>query len=282
MSMNRRTLMKLSAAGAAALAAGRRPATASAGTVDQVRDSALRYFTERGFEEVPPLDLITGDAFNGGILYDDSRSERPAGKSVSVQYAARTEDIEDKARPGVLAGFNVIVLRDSDADAPGGLFEQVMDFLVGDQGLDPDRMMFVSTEVFRPHAERVDMVKPERVLERPLAEARATGDGSGYFAPKGHPFHPAFDSVAIYYPLPGEGSDPATAYPPSGYIEIAEIGLSPEDKAGAIGLERLAMARGAPAPSYKDTQQELLRVLETESRSRGKPLPPGYAVFASL
>jgi hypothetical protein len=274
--------MALSAAGAAALAAGGKSASASAGSIDQVRNSALRYFTDRGYQEIPPLDLITGDDFNGGIRYDDTRPGQAAVKTVSVQYAARTDDVADRGRPGVLAGFNIIVFQDPGAETPGSLIEQVMEILVSDQGLDPDRMMFVSTEVFRPVAERIDTVNPDRIFERPLAEAREAGDGSGYFAPKGHPLHPASDSVAIYYPLPGEGSEPSTAYPPSGYFEIAEIGLSREYKIGAIGLERLAIAKGVPAPSFKDTQQELLRALEMESESRGKPLPPGYAVFASL
>lgn len=278
--LSRRKLLTLSAAGAAVLATGNGKASASADGIDAIQESVQRYFGSRGHVRIPPLGLITGHAFNGGIRYDETRDKPVAGKSICTQYAARIEDIEERDRPGVLAGFNIIALQDSTAQAPGALFDGVIDFLVGEQDLDPGRMMFVSTEVFRPHAERIDAVMAERVLERREEEARQAGDGSGYFAPEGHPFAPGCHTVAIYHPLPGEGSEPATGYPLPGYVEIAEVSLSPGDQVAAIGLERLAVAKGIKAMNFEDSLQELLRALRKEAESRGTALPPGYEVFA--
>lgn len=49
-----------------------------------------------------------------------------------------------------------------------------------------------------------------------------------------------------------------------------------------LGLERLALAEGAPVPDFEESRLNLLRLIEDEAERTGKPLPDGYAMFASL
>lgn len=284
MRCNRRDMIKFSAAGAATLVVGGYAASAAPMPIDDIRSSALAYFGKAGFVELPPLSLITDHAFNGGLRYDDTRPAMLPHGWISIQPATRIEDIAERHRPGVLAGFTIIGLQGAPGDERGALFDRMIDFLVEARGLDAGKMLFVSTELFRPHVERSDRVRADRVVERPLAEAQAAGDGSGYFAPKGHPYQPKVLSVGVYYPLSGAAQRQPMSYPPQGYIEIAEIDISPENdkpKCGGIGLERLAMAEGKPIPDFERSRRDLLRAIEAEARRTGKPLPPGYATFAA-
>jgi hypothetical protein len=164
-----------------------------------------------------------------------------------------------------------------------------MDFLVSQEGLDPEKLVFVSTDMFRPYRDRFAAAKAGRFIERSREEAYATGDGSGYFAPKGHPLAPSYPTVGVYYPDPRDvAAVDDLAYPPAGHIEIAEVGISPLDQAattyegGGLGLERLAMAEGEDIPDFEETWLNLLRVIEDEAERTGKPLPDGYTKFASL
>jgi hypothetical protein len=285
MTLNRRSLIGLSAAGAATFAIGGRIGTAMAAT-DEILGSALAYFGELGFAGLPPLSMITGDDFNGGLRFDESRPDVPSQNSITIQFAARTGDIAEHRRPGVLAGFNIIGLQNSAEAEPGSLVGHVMNFLIEERMLDPARMRFVSTELFRPHLESAAGVTTDRFLERPLGEAHAAGDGSGYFAPEGHPYSPTFATVGVYYPISETAADADFSYPPEDYIEIAEIGLGEPGRSrhegAGIGLERLAMAEGDDLPDFKESRLNLLQIIEDEARRTGKALPPGYTQFASL
>lgn len=53
-------------------------------------------------------------------------------------------------------------------------------------------------------------------------------------------------------------------------------------EAAGIGLERVAIAEDKPIPDFEESRLNLLRIIEDEARREGKPLPPGYAMFASL
>jgi hypothetical protein len=168
------------------------------------------------------------------------------------------------------------------------MFDLVMDFLVSRRGLEPARMLFVSTELFKPILGRLDGIGAEQFLERTVDEAEAAGDGSGFFAPEGHPYQPEIPTVGIYYRLSEPEPTGELSYPPEGYIEIAEVVIAPIDgqpdgpEGAGIGLERLAMAEEKSVPDFEDTRLNLLRIIEDEARREGKPLPPGYAMFASL
>lgn len=284
MILNRRHMIGLSAAGAAGVALG--VPRASAAATDDIRADALAYFGKQGFVEVPPLSLITGHAFNGGLRYDDTGVAHTQPRWISIQPAARVEDIAQRARPGVLAGFHVIVLRQPDA-GDDDMLVRVVGYLVDERKLDPTKLVFVSTEHFKPHLTRKNVMRGGRFVERSMADAKAAGDGSGVFAPKDHPHNPNLNTVGLYYPVRGATPPATLQYPPQGHLEIAEIeiperGTKAASQLAAIGLERLAMAEGKPSPDFEGSRRDLLKAIEQEAKRTGKPLPPGYQAFAKL
>jgi hypothetical protein len=288
MDLTRRTLIRGTATGVAALAIGGRGASAAASATDEIREHALRYFGGEGFALSPPLGMIIDSAFNGGLRYDESRQMPPETPTMIVQSAARIDDIAERERPGVLAVFTIFAIIQPGPAKPGMLISHIMNFLVHERKLDPERMLFVSTERFRPLIGELDDVTAERVLERTFEEARAAGDGSGFFAPAGHPYAPALATVGIYYRMPGTAMGGDLSYPPEGYVEIAEVGIAPlgdspdGPQIGGFGVERVAMAEGETIPDFGETQLNLLRIIEDEAARTGKDLPPGYTMFASL
>ncbi|MHA7777093.1 hypothetical protein [Roseibium sp. M-1] len=289
MTLSRRHLLELSLAGAAGLAAGAGAALAAQQSAAPVADRLLLDFADhfhaRGYAVIDALPLITGDGFNGGLRYDDSRMEALGGKSVFIQPAARTADMTHRGEPGVLALFTICGLHHPAPAEPGQLFGALLTFLVERAGIDPEKLVFVSTEVFAPYGETHDAVRAGKLLLRPRSEAMADGEGSGYFSPAEHPAKPAFDTVSLHYPLTGLTA-PGVETPLDGYAEIAEIGITALDGAetgpetGGFGLERLVMAGGGPVPDFEASREKLLRLIEQEAERDGKDLPPGYHVFA--
>jgi hypothetical protein len=288
MDLTRRRVIHLSAAGAAVLTVGSRFALAASAPADDVRDNALRYFGGHGFAETPPLEMITDSAFNGGLRYDETTPNPPSAPTVTVQTAARVDDIAERERPGVLAAFTIFGIALPGTAKPGLLLSSVMDFLMTERKLDPGRILLVSTEYFRPLVDQVDGIDAYRMFERSAEEAKAAGDGSGFFAPKGHPYAPQEATVGIYYRLPDAEEGAELSYPPEDHIEIAEVGIAPfggdpnRPQVAAIGMERMAMAEGEAIPDFEETRLNLLRIIEDEARRTGKDLPPGYTMFASL
>jgi hypothetical protein len=285
---NRRSVMRL-CAGAAAAVAMRAPShAASDSTTDAVREDAVYDLTGLGYTELPPLPLITGDAFNGGIRYDETRPDNPAGAWLTVQRCARVDDIAEMDRPGVLASFTLLGLGVSKPRHQGVVFEHILHFLTTQRGLDPSRIVYVSTELFRPYRDTYEIARAGRFIERPLAEAKAAGDGSGYFRPEGHPLQPEIPTVGIYYPLPDTEPAESLALPLDGYLEIGEASALPLDagtvqpEGGGLGLERLVMVAGGDAPGFEESRLSLLAACQAEADRDGKPLPPGYADFDAL
>jgi len=75
--------------------------------------------------------------------------------------------------------------------------------LIVEQGLSRERMVLVSTEWFAPYRPRVAALgfAASQIVERPLEEALAARDGSGFYARAGHPSAPAIPTVFIHYAL---------------------------------------------------------------------------------
>jgi hypothetical protein len=285
MTLDRRQMMGLSAAGVAGVMVPSLPALAqsNAGTSGKFLD----HFSAGGFKTLEPLNLITGDAFNGGFRYDDTRASYPATSTACIQPACRVEDAANAGTPGVLALFNIMVLNVPKPSRPGEVLRQIVEYLVVDQNLDPEKLVFVSTEVFEQHLNQSDILQKGRFLKREIDVARAAGDGSGYFAPMGHPLSPSYATVSIHFPLDA-GTSADLTYPLPGHLEIAEISLGEPGAAGVnseiggIGLERLALAQGKQAPTFNESRTALLETLRQEVARTGGDLPPGYSVFADL
>jgi len=245
----------------------------------------VRHFSGKGAKVLDPLPLMTGVGFNGGLRYDDTRPSYPDGMSVCVQPSCRVEDAGKAGDPGVLALFHIAVLNLPVSAGPGEAIRQLMRFAVETEKLDPEKFVFVSTEVFEPHFTNDPLLQKGRFVQRALEEARAAGDGSGFFSPDGHPDTDGFNSVSVHYPV-GERADGPLAYPLSGFLEIGEISLADAASGtsgtvgGGFGLERLAIASGQQAPDYSESRARLFNLVKQEATATGIALPEGLKAFA--
>ena len=130
------------------LAAGQ---SSASGLSTSGRD-AVSYFRDLGYTEINPLDLITGDDFNDGVRFDDSRPDGlPDGKSVVLQNCIRMEDVNDHDRPDVLPYFHILNLNVNEPYPRGAVLRETLEFLINQVNLDTDRLVFVSTDVFIPY-----------------------------------------------------------------------------------------------------------------------------------
>lgn len=291
MATNRRHFLRLAsgltaAAAGLGLGAGGAMAAETLSDAEAERRALLSHFAGLGYRELPGLDLITGHAFNGGLRYDDTIAETAAGKTMRLQFCGRVEDIARKGTPGVLAGFNIIAFRSETPNFDGELLVLALDYLVRRAGLPPARLVLVSTEwvaAYRTHHERFG-IAVEQVVQRASSEAMAMGDGSGFFAPKGHPLAPQTPTVSIHY-LTDAAAGAGRSHPVTGAIELGEITLRAGPRRdrvveeGAFGLERLMMAQGKPVPSFDESRQALLAALAAEAKRRGVPLPDAHNAF---
>lgn len=286
MTFNRRDVLGLTIAGAAITATGG-ASKAATEPVETIAQQVMDHFGEQGFAALPPFDLIVDQDFNGGVRYGIVQKEILPRASMGILPLARTEDLAEQHRPGVLAFFHAFAFQTAPGSRPGLALDLVMDFLINGGKLDPQKLLFVSTERFRPHLDRTQHVSADRFFERPLAEASATGDGSGVFASPERPERPAMHTVGFYYPVPGANAERPASYPPPGFIEIGEAAIAPIDdeangpEGGVLGLERLAMAQGHSIPDFEESRALLLRAIENEAERRGIDLPPAHAIFDS-
>ncbi len=283
MELDRRHFVSLAAAGGLgiALPAAFIPARAST----PVSADFLDHFAASGTAILDPLPLVTNSAFNGGLRYDDTRPDYPDGMSVCIQPSCRVEDAGKAGEPGVLALFHIAVLNLPVSAGAREAIAQLMGFAVLTEKLDPEKFVFVSTEVFEPHFTSDPLLQKGRFVKRDLEEARAAGDGSGFFSPDGHPDTDGFNSVSIHYPIDG-GSEGTLAYPLTGFLEIGESSLAEAGSGmggtvgGGFGLERLALASGRQAPGYAQSRASLFDLAEQEAASSGTTLPEGLKAFS--
>ena len=283
MAHSRRDLLKASAAAAAPFlwTAGARGAQ-----VIDVPDTVV-YFQDQGYELLPPHSLITEESFNGGIRYDELPPPTVSGRTIRLQGCARLEDIPRRGEPGVLPKFHILAYRNTQPAYPGEVLHQVLDCLVNGSGLNPHRLIFVSTDRFDPYRLYLDDfdIGPHQVVIRPWEEAVAAGDGSGYFRPPEHPHATGMATVSLHYPLPGTPLESEHFYPLVGYLELGEVSL-PADAGGPIegglGVERIAIAGDNVVDTYEEALVVLVNELEAEAAERGIPLPAGYQQFKNL
>lgn len=279
MELDRRRLMSLAAAGSMGMMlpgpSANAAATSSTGFV--------QHFSGQGAKILDPLPLITGVGFNGGLRYDDTRPSYPDAASVCIQPACRIEDGGKSSEPGVLALFHIMVLNMPGGAGHGDALGQLLGYLVDNVNIDADKLVFVSTEVFEPYFNAGPVFQKGRFVKRDLSEAQAAGDGSGFFAPAGHPDTEGFATVSIHYPI-GAGTPGELSYPLPGYLEIGEISLAEPSSGGGVGgglgLERLAMATGAAAPTFSESRVSLFEMVGQEASKTGAEFPIGLEAFA--
>ena len=288
MSQNRRHFLGSTGAAISYLAMGA-PGLAHAGA-DRAADFVAD-FEGLGYEPVSAHPLITSETYNGGLRFDEMpHHEGAPAKLVYVQPCSRLMDIDAADRPATLALFHILALLNADPEPDGTLLRQFLAFLTDRVGLDPARLVLVSTPRFEPYRAELQAagLAPDQLVLRSIEEAVLARDGSGFFRPEGHPFGTDLWTASFHY-LP-DGAAPPTelAYPLPDHVELGEIvfakGADAEIQVqeGGFGLERLLAARGEVIPSFEQSRQALLGALEAEAARRDLELPPGYGVFSTL
>jgi len=255
----------------AGLAANTVPSAAKAFTVEDTKATLVQIYTSRGFHQATALPIISGHQFNDGLNYDDII---PSGikPAFVVQPSARVEDVTKKDKLGTLPFFTILA---SSHATNASLAEQLkadIKLLVTDLGLKPQLLRITSTELIKPYLQLfVDAgITETQIRLRPLEQAKKAGDGSGWFAPVGHPAQPSYSTLSVEYQMP-DGAE----------LEIAEFGLSPtQSEAGGvgigIGIERLTMARNDTYLNWNDYLPAFKQAVESDARDNKKKLPPGY------
>jgi len=248
----------------------------------------VAYFEAQGYVLLDPHPLIADYGFNGGVRFDEAPAPQGDGKTIRLQPCARIEDLARRGEPGVLPYFHILAYRNPAPAYPGEMTAQVLDFLVNGSGLDPHRMVVVSTELVDP-LRPVFMdygIGPSQIVQRAREAAEEEGDGSGYFSPPGHPHAPEMATASIHYPHGEPPPQPPTTYPVEGYIELAEVSLpgTKDDpvEEGGLGIERVAMAGDGVIDTYEEALVYLVAALEDEAEARDVPLPEGYHTFKTL
>ena len=113
-----------------------------------------------------------------------------------------------------------------------------------------------------------------RIRLQPIEKAKREGAGSGYFAPVGHPHQPAYASLSIECVM-ADGSE----------LEVAEISAEPDGPhsvRGAIGLDRVVMARSDRPITWSERLPVFKDAVEQDARRRSVPLPVGYYEMLGL
>jgi hypothetical protein len=183
--------------------------------------------------------------------------------------------------------FHILACRHGgERDVPA-VVDLCMELLIQLIGIPGETLAIVSTEKLLPHRtilEHHGVSTGDRVIIREIEQARFAGDGSGYFAPTGHPAAIEVHTAGVYAWV-GKGTpQPVSQYPvPKGWVEVAEIALERDAPSSfGIGLERVALAKNGPPPSWQDSLAELLSRIETEARESEKALPPAYDMFREI
>ena len=256
--------------------------------LSQLESNITHHFKGLGYKSLPPLNLITGDGFNGGLRFDESfEGNYPAGNSMRIQDCVRVDDFSLEGEAGVLAYFHIFILNQQTPAYQGELFSELLGYLIDDMGLDAEKLVVVSTDKFVPYQPQLKKhgIGAAQFVERSEKEARASGDGSGYFAPKGHPYVSGYDTASIHYPMSNHAPTSATTYPLTGYLELGEVILTDASaqpvpsESGGLGLERVLMAAGKNTDDFAASREKAQIAIQDESARRKVALPSGYSLI---
>ena len=253
-----------------------------------VRQKTLDYHRDLGYQLVEPKSLLTGDSFNGGLRYDESGTLDDApDRAMIVQDCARIADIGERERHDILPYFHIFGCQCRNHHDRARIMAETLEFLLGPVGLDPKRLALVSVDGLSNYRDLLagfGIDWQHQVVIRDAEAARAAGDGSGHFRPKGHPHQPDVVTAGVHTWM-GEGPAPSvTSYPlPDRWTEIAEMGLAADSGiVNGIGLERLVYATTGLWPGWEEQRKLLLAQIEAEASASGAALPEGYNLFKQL
>ncbi|MCP3944166.1 MAG: hypothetical protein GY710_22190 [Desulfobacteraceae bacterium] len=239
----------------------------------------MSYFKNLGYEKIEPLGLITNHKFNGGLRYDVSQDAKMLqGKRMRLQPCSRIEDLKKIRSENYLPYFHILSLTNSNPKYKGELLCDILDFLINDISLDKNNLYFISTQEFKPYYHILEQFKinTDQIKIRSLKEAMSKGDGSGYFAPRGHPHNLGQYTASIHY-LEANSSKSRKEQMAKGHLELGEYVISDKNfEEVGCGYERIQFVSGKTMPDYNQSRLEVLSLLRSEAEKTGVPLPKGY------
>ncbi|MEM8731697.1 MAG: hypothetical protein AAGF79_17450 [Pseudomonadota bacterium] len=215
-----------------------------------VRQRLTDFHTSLRFTEVEAAPIVTGlPDFNDGLQFDEGGVLAGFGQFV-IQPAARADDASEKDRKGVLPMFHIFSVKGFEDDGPDLTILRYSEVLFDLFRLDRNRIAFVSVpnfKSFQPYLEQNDLWHQERVTFRDEAEAKAAGDGSGYFRLPNS--EAGMYTAGLYYAL---SDAPGPAGNSEDWLEIGELVTDPSGYADySFGLERVAMATSGIVPTWE-------------------------------
>jgi len=239
-------------------------------SIKLITDNLSQYFTKAGYVAVPAAPIISGISFNGGLNYDENLPKSQKAIYV-IQPSSRIEDIAKKNQKGSLPLFTIFGIANASNNNQVEHTKLVFTYLISVLRLNPKLMSITSTELIKPLLPTLASygIAENQIQLRPLAEAKKIGDGSGWFAPAGHPQTPNVPTYSVEYQMP-DGRQ----------IEIAElpIGLN----AGGFGIERLAMAKNQAYLSWNDCLPQFKDLVQVDAQKNRQTLPIGYYEISGL
>ncbi len=271
MSITRRKLILGTAAMGAAsaamrsgLAADTAPSAAKAFTVEDTKAKLVQVYASKGSKPVKAVSIISGHQFNGGLNFDE-RMPAVTQPAYVFQPSARVEDVAKKNNPGTLPIFTIFKSSVKKSTSLADRLKLNIEVLTIEFGLKPELLKVTSTEMVRPHS-KIFLnygIAETQIRLRPVEQAKSAGDGSGWFAPAGHPHVNGHATFSFEYKMP-DGSE----------LEIAEVDL--DTMYSATGVERLTMARNNAYFTWNDYLPAFKQAVEADARNNKKKLPPGY------
>lgn len=240
-------------------------------TVILTTESLVQYFAKAGYIASPSAPIISGLPFNGGLNYDDYLI--PSSQHMYViQSSSRLEDIAKKNQKGTLPLFTAFGFARPLNSNPIETTKFIFDYLIANLGLNPTLIHITSTELIKPLLPTLEGygISENKIQITHLSQAKKKGTGSGWFAPVGHPKNTGCPTYSIEYCMP-DGKD----------LEIAEIGIQ-DLQAGAIGIERLTMAKNQAYFSWNDYLPRFKELLQADSEKNHDALPVGYYEILDL
>ncbi|MGI9535254.1 MAG: hypothetical protein ACR2NW_09920 [Thermodesulfobacteriota bacterium] len=259
-------------------------------TEPESEEKIIKYFESKGFKQYPKHNLITEHDFNHGLRYDDEPIEKLNGKWMRLQDCGRVEDILKSNDLGMLAYFHILTLANFKPKFQGEMLSEVLVYLINEAGLDPRKIILVSTDWINPYKAHIDNfnINTSQIILRPYREIIAERDGSGLYSVKDHPYDPNYPTVSIHYIVDNGKIKQKHDYRSIQELEICEISLNvgPNEKKNtefaAIGIERLKMAQGHNLISYEESKNQLISALENEANYRNIDLPKAHTTFNKI
>lgn len=222
----------------------------------------LRFVERMGCRRVDADPLVDrNQVANGGLMFSVTEHHLFGRPGLAVlQPCARISDLVEKGRFGVLPVFTIAGIAHPNPPSSTAGLAMMISFLTREAGLPLSRLSFTTTRLRQDDIDLLASLGVTRIRLRNVREAKALGDGSGW------------------YTSPVSGfSAPTTSVEFSRGGRTVELGEAIAS-ACCLGLERLRWAMGGAMHTWTEALPAALDAIEEQSAGRDVP---GSAILAA-